>query len=383
MRILKWIAIVLFLLVSAGCSYIILSGNHYLFFTLRHTVFKGRLGPSIDEYTIYPNREVSASEQPEPWPVKDIGASLTADELDIHKKYGTAAFLVIKRDSIVFEHYDEGYSDSSFTNSWSMAKSIISLLIGVAIDEGLIPGTYAELSDYFEEYKGSGITIEHLLNMSSGINFDEDYQNPFAHSAKSLYSKDIIALNDDYKPVRKPGEIFDYQGGNTILLGMVLQKVTGRTVSEYASDKLWKAIGAEHPAYWSLDHEGGFERVFCCFNSNARDFARLGKLIEHEGVWNGDTLVSPEYVRRSTSPAPLKLAPGGKDNKKYGYHWWVLRTEDHYGAYARGLQGQYIVSLPKEELIVVRLGHKRRGKEYLGHTVDMLDYIKMARRIAN
>lgn len=375
--------IVLFLIISAGCSYIILSGNHYLFFTLRHTVFKGRLGPSIDEYQIYANRVVEASDKPEPWPAKDIGASFTSEEMKMHDEFGTAAFLVVKRDTIVYEYYNEGYSDSSYTNSWSMAKSIIGLLVGIAIDDGLIPSTQAKLSDYFEQYNGSGITIEHLLNMSSGINFDENYLNPFAHSAKSLYCKDIVALNDDYQAVQTPGEIFDYQGGNTILLGMILRKITGMTVSEYASVKLWKKIGAEHPAYWSLDKEGGLERVFCCLNSNARDFARIGKLIEHDGIWNGDTIVSPEYVRRSTSPAQLKLSVGGKENNKYGFQWWVLRLKDHYGSYARGLQGQYIVSLPKEDLIVVRLGHKRPGKEHLGHSTDMLKYVAMARRMTN
>ena len=375
-KYLLWIPL---LILSSIASFAVFSNSHHLLFTLSHTVFKGRLGPSIDEYLIYHNRVVETGAV-ETWPERHTKLKMTNEERAYHERYGTAAFLIIKKDTLRYEYYDRDHQDSSLTNSWSMAKSIISLLIGIAIDEGLIEDEKVLLSQYFDQYKGTGINLEHLLSMSSGINFDEHYINPFAHSAKSLYGKDIVALNDHYHNVRPPGEVFDYQGGNTILLGMVLEQVTGMKVSEYASQKLWKRMGAEHPAMWSLDHEDGMERVFCCFNATAKDFARLGQLVMDQGQWKGSPLVSKSYLQRALKPAPTKELDGS-ENKRYGYQWWVLDMDHYQGFYARGIQGQYIVALPQEDMVIVRLGDSRPSERVEGHVVDMLYYIDIARRL--
>lgn len=378
-RIFKLLLWTVFLLLSAIASFAVFSNAQHLLFTLSHTVFEGRLGPSIDEYLIYHNREVKVGEA-KPWPESYTQSKMSAEEKAYHQQYGTAAFLVIKSDTIRYEYYDKDHQINSLTNSWSMAKSIISLLIGIAIEDGLIENEQVLLSEYFEQYQGSGISIEHLLSMSSGINFDEHYLNPFAHSARSLYGKDIVKLNNRYKPVTKPGIIFDYQGGNTILLGMILRKVTGQTVSEYASEKLWKPMGAEHPALWSLDHKDGMERVFCCFNATARDFARIGQLLLNKGEWSGQQLVAESYIKKATAAADLKELDGSA-NQRYGYQWWVLQMDKYEGYYARGIQGQYIVVLPQEEMVVVRLGDSRPAERVQGHVVDMLYYIDIARRL--
>ena len=379
-RILYRILIVLIIILGSASTFIILSGNQYLFFTLRHTVFKGRLGPSIDEYQIYHNREVKNDESRWSWYENTKNRGLLDEELKYHQGYGTAAYLVIKHDSIIYEYYDEDHNKTSVINPWSMSKSVVSLLIGIAIDEELIKDEYELLESYFPQYSGSGINIYHLLTMSSGINFDEDYLDPFAHSAKSLYGSDIVALNDDYIPVKTPGITFDYQGGNTILLAMILKQVTGMNLSEYASKKLWTKIDAEHPAYWGLDHENGMERAFCCFNTNARDFARIGRLMINRGYWNGKQILSESYIKKATSAADIIGEDGGK-NKVYGYQWWVLQMQEYQGYYARGIQGQYLVILPEEDLIVVRFGDARPSTRIEGHVTDMLYYIDMARRL--
>ena len=375
----KWLLYLLLSVVALFCSYVLLSGNTYLFFTLRHTIFSGRLGPSIDEFEIYENNEVTKGEA-DPWEIKATKASFLPEELTYHQQYETAAFLVVHKDSIVFEYYDDSHTKESLMNPWSMSKSVTSLLVGVAMDEGLIPSEKALLSQYFEQYKGSGISIEHLLNMSSGINFDEHYLNPLSHSARSLYGEDLVELNNRYIPVQAPGDSFDYQGGNTILLAMILRQVTGQSLAEYASEKLWKPIGAEQSAMWSLDRQGGMERAFCCYNSTLRDFAKIGKLVMHKGVWEGERIISEAYFEKALSPGPLKLA-NGEQNHLYGYQWWLLNIENYKGYYARGIQGQYMVVLPEEELVIVRFGDKRPSTRYKGHVTDMLYYIDMARRM--
>lgn len=381
LRILRALGFSVLAIVFAFVSYVLISGNNYLFFTVQHTILKGRLGPSIDEYAIYPQRKVSSGSS-ESWPIKYKDINFNQEELAYHSKYGTAAFVLIKNDTIVFEYYDEEHNKDSYTNPWSMSKSIVSLLIGIAIDEGIIESEQVLLSHYFPQYEGSGISIEHLLNMSSGINFTEDYINPFAHSARSLYGNDLVKLNNHYVPTYPPGQVWDYQGGNTVLLAMLLTKASGMTLSEFASEKLWKPIRAEHPAYWSLDHEGGMERAFCCFNTNARDFARIGKLLLYKGVWGEDTIISQHYLNKALSAASQLKGENGKPLSIYGYQWWILQMDKYQGYYARGIQGQYMVVLPEENMVLVRFGHSRPSTEKAGHVTDMLYYIDMARRIA-
>lgn len=363
-------------------SFLLLTGNMHFYSVMRHTVLKGRLGPSIDEYFIHPNRTVHAG-IPKPWPKdeKYNQAAFTEKENEVHKKYQTVSFCVIRDGQLVFDYYAPGYSDTSKTNSWSVAKSIVSILLGIAIREGEIESLDEPIDQYLPEYQGSGITLRHLLAMSSGINFVEQYMNPFGFAAKALYGKDNRKLAKNYKPVSKPMQIFDYQSGNTLLLGYVLKAATGKSVSEYASEKLWSRIGAEHPALWSLDAVNQEERAFCCFNSNATDFARIGQLYLNQGIWEGDTIVNPDFVRETTSLAPLKLKEG-TTNDQYAYHWWVTRFNDEQIFYARGIQGQYIFVIPTTKTVIVRLGRKRDEEKVNGVPPDVWEYLKMGTRIA-
>ncbi|MFH1320329.1 MAG: serine hydrolase [Bacteroidota bacterium] len=360
---------------------IIISGRTYLYKGIANTYFKGRVSASIDEYIIFENREVKAGNH-QKWHLgKDYNTkTISGNYLKTLEKYKTIAYLIIKNDSIRHEQYWEGYSENSYTNSFSMAKTIISILTGIAIDEGKIKSVNQPVGDFLEQYKEgekAGITVKHLLTMSSGINFDESYINPFAFPAQAYHGTDLKKLVFNYKVVEKPGRIFKYLSGNTQLLGFVLEEATGMTVSEYASEKLWKPLEAKKSAWWSLDHKNGDEKAYCCFNSNVRDFARIGQLYLNKGKWNGNQIVPEYYVEQSVIPADI-IEKDGTKNKRYGYSWWLIDYNGHQMFYARGILGQYIIVIPDEKMVVVRLGRKRAIRHIDKHPADVYAYIDMA-----
>jgi CubicO group peptidase (beta-lactamase class C family) len=160
-------------------------------------------------------------------------------------------------------------------------------------------------------------------------------------------------------------------------LGFVLEKATGKHLAEYASEKLWKPLGAERTAQWSLDEEDGHEKAYCCFYSNARDFARIGSLYLHEGNWRGKQLLDSNWVRQSITPTYLPQFKTLQPDSSYGWQWWI--GPDYF--YCRGILGQYIVVLPKEKMIIVRLGHER-DKDADGKLLDLPKYIQYAKEWA-
>ena len=236
------------------------------------------------------------------------------------------------------------------------------------------------MGDFLPEYKEgdkSKITIRHLVTMSSGINFDESYINPIGFAAEAYYGSDLRKLLLKYDAEKEPGKQFEYLSGNTQLLGFVLSKATGMSVSDYASEKLWKPLEAEHDAYWSLDHKDGDEKAYCCFNSNARDFARVGKLYLDSGRWDTTQVVPENYVLESIVPAPTM--DDGSPNQRYGYSWWLMPNyKGHSIFYMRGVLGQYTIMIPEKKMIVVRLGRRRELTAVNGHPTDLYWYIDAA-----
>ncbi len=381
MKIIKWIGKFLLGLLLVLNVFILVSGNLYIYKAVSNTLLKGRLGPSPDEYAIFSNREIKASVE-QKWSIaKNYNKyKIPADIKTQFETYKPIAFLVIKNDSIQYEEYWDTYSEHSITSSFSMAKSFVSILVGCAIDEGKIKSVDQAIGDFIPQYnegENKKVTIKHLLNMSSGINFDEDYINPLAYPARGLYGDDITKLTLSYKPTSEPGKKFEYLSGNTELLAFVLEKATGKKLSDYASEKLWQPMGASSNALWSLDHENGTEKAYCCINSNARDFARFGKLYLDSGRWNGKQLVNEQYVLNSIVPADLTNKEGNNIDH-YGYSWWLINYKGHQIFYARGILGQYVISIPDKNLVIVRLGHKR-SKEKMGeHPKDVYLYIDAA-----
>lgn len=360
---------------------LLITGNWYVNTVLRMTIFSGKSGPDIDELHLFPYHEIPSG-QPQPWPVsaRYNQQSLSEAALGDMVQYQTVGFLVIQNDSLLHEQYWEGYTEHSVLNSFSMAKSINAILIGIALKEGLIQHVNEPVANYLPEFREggrSGITIQHLLTMSSGIDFKEEYASPLAWPAEAYYGPDVNKLTLGAKPVEEPGKTWHYKGGDSQLLGMILRKVTGKTVAEYAAEKLWKPIGAEDKAFWSTD-EQGMEKVSCCFYTTARDYARLAKLYLQQGSWNGIQLLDSSYVKASIQAPDLVDIDNGKRIDKYGYQWWLMNYRNHPLFYMRGIRGQYVFAIPDLNMIVVRLGHKRAPKTGDDLPADIFTYLDAA-----
>ena len=321
--------------------------------------------PKIDQYPIFENRVIKAGD-PQPWIFSEY-----YNKLSIHEKYnndfeklGTVAYVIIQNGKLLFEQYWDGYSHQSHSNAFSMAKSIISLAIGCAIDDGFILDTNQPVSDFFPQFKGyngTTLTIHHLLTMSAGMDFEESYSSVFSPTTELYYGNDLDKIVFGMKEISEPGVDFIYQSGVTQLLSAILEKATGENISSYVSRKLWTPLQAEEDALWSLDRKDGKEKAYCCFNSNARDFARFGQLILNEGEWNGKQIVSKKYIRDAVT-ADSSLVDKENNfliNRQYGYQYWILEKEGMRISYMRGLNGQYVFSIPEKDAVVVRLGHKR------------------------
>lgn len=378
-KIGKWFLIILIVLNLA----ILISGRTYIYKAIGNTYLKGRSGPSIEEYPIFENREVANGTHVAWYHSKQYNTkTISAEAQKEFESMQSVAYVIIKNDSMIHEQYWDGFGEDSYSNSFSMAKTFVSILIGVAIDEGKIKDVDQLVGDFLPEYKtgeNAKLTIKHLLTMSSGIDFDENYVSPFAYPAMAYYGDDLKELTDKYSVKEEPGKVFKYLSGNTVLLGFVLEKATGKKLSEYASEKLWIPLGAKNKAFWSLDHENGEEKSYCCFNSNAPDFARIGEMFLDSGKWNGIQIVSPEYVANSIKIADLVDINGNKQ-QKYGYAWWLIPNyKGHDIFYARGILGQYILCIPDKKMVVVRLGKKREKQlPTEDHPKDVFVYIDEA-----
>ncbi len=361
------------LVIAAGISvFLTFPSNFYLRKALRYQT------PDIDDYRIFENRTIKAG-RPQPWRLSEKynQSAIPADQLRYFEELKTVAYLVIRDTMIVHEQYWDSYDEYSLSNSFSAAKSIVALLAGIARDEGKIVSFNQSVSDYYQPFASDDrkeITIKDALTMSTGLNWDEAYSSPFSITTKAYYGEDIESLIRGLQLIETPGTRFRYQSGTTELLSFVVANAAGTTLSEYASEKLWTPIGAEQDALWSLDRKNGLEKAYCCFNSNARDFARIGQLILNKGRWNDVQVVSEEFLEEATSPATwLKDEDADQTVDFYGYQWWRLSHQGVEVKYARGILGQYILVVPEKNMVVVRLGHKRSEKKTAGNYPEDID----------
>lgn len=271
----------------------------------------------------------------------------------------TVAFIIIQNDTIQYENYWNEYDESSIVPSFSMAKSITSILIGCAIDDGLIQSVNEPVTNYIPELSKNGfdkVTIENLLQMTSGLKFNEGYANPFGEVATFYYGRNLRKGVKKLKLKSEPGIEFDYASGNTQILGLVLERaLNGKTISKYLEEKIWKPLQMEYDASWSLDRKNnGLEKTFCCINARARDFAKIGRLYLNRGNWNGNQIVSAAWVEQST-----KIDTTRGSAWYYQYQWWLPTLSGDF--MAQGILGQFIYVNPEKNLIIVRLG-KNEGK---------------------
>ncbi len=344
--------------------------------------------PDIDDYTIFSNRTIAASHNPTQWNLathynkKTISAQLR----DSIEKYNTVAYLIIRNDSILYEEYWDDYGTESLSNSFSMAKTVVAMLVGCAIDDGVIGSLDDKAVKYLPNLSGAfaqELTIKNLLNMSSGSSWDESYSSPTSITTKAYYGKDIDAVMEKISIDSETGKTFNYKSGDTQLLAMIIEKVCGKRISDYASEKIWQKIGAEHDALWSLDADNGMEKAYCCFNSNARDFARLGRLILHDGEAYGTRVISHDYINNLKTPALHLTDSKGNNVDYYGYQTWILHHRNLTMPTLRGILGQYIITIPEYNAIVVRLGHKRSEAKHNNFTTEIYCYVDAAMEILN
>lgn len=333
---------------------------------------------------IFPARPIKAGNQPFEFQRNDRpldvsyefkGETRTLDEF-LEKVVGTG-LLVIKNDKIVHERYMNGGTEESTFTSWSVAKSFVSTLVGMALGDGLIKSLDDPISNYVPELKGSGydgVPIRHVLQMSSGVDFDETYGNRFSDIQQFFWKVFIFGGRADevmtiYPKGEPSGTVHHYISIDTQALAMLLKRQYGKPLAELISERIWQPLGMEADAFWSIDENSseGMEIGFCCINARLKDYAKLGRLYLHQGNWNGQKLLPDGWVKEATTPDGPHLEPGASPYnygpRGYQFQWWVpVNYEREY--FAAGVWGQYIYVSEPDNLIIVRTSadpHYRRN----------------------
>lgn len=347
----------------------------YLLRAVRVTYFNGHKTAFLEDYKYFDNRVIEKSELVQPWHIaKEYNQIKATEKLEkLHQEIGTVAFLIIKNDSIWHESYYDNYTAASKSNSFSMAKSIVSACLGKAIMEGKIKSLDQKVSDFFPGFKqgkSAHMTVGDLSSMASGLGWDESYHDPFSITTRAYFDENLDELILGLKGVDTPGKSYKYLSGNTQLLAMCIEKATGKSLADYVSESFWKPMGAENEAFWQTDRKNGRVKAYCCIASDARDFARFGKLYLQHGKWNGKQLLDSVFVAKS-------VVPRFKDSPQYGYGWWLGTYKNKKIFYMRGHLGQYVIVVPENDLIIVRLGHHDKpGTNGAPHTDDFYVYLE-------
>lgn len=339
-----------------------LTGNQYVIRGVQLTYMKGHQTANIDDYVDFDNN-IILSAKPQPWPQHELynqiplTDSLTA-ELE---RFGSIGFFVTKDGEALWEHYWEGYSDKSLTNSFSMAKSVVTMLLGKAIEQRYIKSLDQPITDFLYEFKDEPLaqkcTVGDLSAMTSGYDWMEDYYLPLNPTAKAYYGRNIEKqmLGRGFK--MEPGGHFEYLSGNTQLLAIILQRAIGISISQYLQEEFWQPMGMENDAYWSKDRKKGMEKAYCCLNSNVRDFAKFGQLLLQKGNWNGKQILDSTFVEKMITPNAEAFNKG--EHLRYGYSIWT-DTEHQPNFYGlMGHLGQRVIVVPDEKLVIVRLGREK------------------------
>ena len=352
----------------------------YIFKGVRTIYLTGNNTAFISDYEYFDNREIK-SDNPQPWALhKQYNTIDESDKLnELNDKRKTKSFLVIKNDSILFEKYYDGHKQTDISNTFSVSKSIVVSMMGKAIMEGKIKSLDQPVSDFFEEYKNglaSELTVGDLASMSSGMKWNEKYYSVINITSESYFTDDLRSVILGQEIENKPGKGFRYSSGDTQLLAMIIEKATGTSLSNYLSQKFWDPMGAENLALWQIDSkESGMEKAYCCIAATARDFARFGKLYIDKGKWGDTEILDSSFVE-------LSLNPVFDDSPFYGYGWWLYEFEGKKVFTMNGHRGQFVISFPDENIIIVRQGdfnNKGRVSERSG---DLYQYISEGYKIA-
>ena len=333
------------------------TGNGFVFQLASKVLETGRTTAGIDDHLFFDNIEIPPSEQPQAWPLhKDFNATPSPASLSsLHEELGTVAFLIVKNDSLWHEQYFDGYDVGSKSNSFSVIKTIVAAALSKAIDAGHVESEEQKVIDFLPWLTGdyaNEVDMGDLASMSSGLKWNENYDNLLTITPRTYVEKDLEGLMKTIPIASAPGQKFVYQSGSTQLLAMALEQATGYTISTLLYEYFWNPMGVEHPTSWIIDSKtNGMEKAYCCWNANARDFARFGKLFKNHGVWAGEQLIDSTFTAKAVRPRFEK-------GQQYGYGWWLGDVDGKSFFSMRGHLGQYVIVFPEDDVVIVRLGHR-------------------------
>lgn len=287
----------------------------------------------------------------------------------------TTGLVVLRADTLVHEEYRSGWSEASPATTWSVAKSVVSALVGIALGEGSIESLDDPVTRYVPELSGSGydgVPIRHLLTMSSGVEFGEDYQSTFSDInwifiRSMALGQPMLDYYAGLKRTREPGVYNEYVSSDAGVLAHVVARATGMSIARYLESRLWRPAGMESDAFWNTDRSGD-EIGFCCLNAVARDWARFGLLYLEDGMRDEHRILPEGWVTRSVEPEAPHLEPGPNPNSGwtfgYGYTWWIPEDREDGEFTAIGVYGQYIYVNPARGVIVVKTGTDPRFDDH-------------------
>jgi CubicO group peptidase (beta-lactamase class C family) len=314
--------------------------------------------------TVYQTRPIPAENRVHALPLASgridptfthAGRAWTVDQY--MEAYRVSGLLVLQDGQVLLEKYGLGRGPKDRWTSFSVAKSVTAILVGAAIQDGYIKSLQTPVSDILPELKGSaydGVSVRQLLMMSSGVRWSEDYSDPNSDVAKGPSEgvtlaegkpglNPVVAYMRTLPRAHAPGTVFNYNTGETDLVGILLARAVGKGLAEYASEKIWKPYGMEAEGLWVTD-PGGLERGGCCMSMTLRDYGRIGQFVLDDGVIDGRPVLPPGWAREATS----KQIENGQAG--YGYFWWMQPN----GAYqATGIFGQSITTFRQDRIIIV------------------------------
>jgi CubicO group peptidase (beta-lactamase class C family) len=357
------VIVAILLLAVAGLH---IAGHGYIISAVRFTYLKGHSTAHIDDHPYFTNHVIKAG-TPQFWPLHEKFNQLQLTDT-LRKEledYLSAGFAIFKDGKKLYEEYWDGYSETSLTNSFSMAKTVTTMLLGKAIEQGYIKNLDQPITDFLPEFRndpfGRLCTVGHLSAMRSGFDWSEEYYSPFSPTTEAYYGSDIERMLLKRKFSSRPGGLFRYCSADTQLLAIILKRATGKSLADFLSEEFWQPMGMEHDALWSLS--AGLEKSFCCLHTNVRDYAKLGQLLLQKGNWNGRQLLDSAFVERMITPDKEAFEPGKP--LKYGYSVWIDTIHQPAFYAFLGHLGQRIIMVPDYNLVIVRLG-KTDDKRPLG-----------------
>lgn len=354
-----------------------MTGNGFIFTSLKRTYLAGHVTANINDHKEFAVREIKAGES------KLLTKHSYYNQAPLSNAFlteletgGTASFMVIKDGEVVSENYFNGYGDRSKTNSFSMAKTVTTLLLGIAIEEGYIRDLDQPIIDFIPEFAndplGKKATIAQFSLMNSGYEWNEHYYTPFSPTVELYYGSNVEKFLLSGNFTTEPGDFWEYSSASTQIMGIFLLRALQKagaadTLSEYLSEKIWQPMQMNDDALWHLDNSG-MELVYCCLNTNARNYAKLGLLMQNRGKWNGQQLVPETFIDEMIKPEGQSF---------YGLSTWLALENQPSYYWFSGHLGQYIIVVPEHNMVVVRLGERMNPNEDF-RSVTLPRYVQMA-----